>query len=444
MAEPAALPLPGTTPRTSAPRWPMILHERFLEALRPRVMGPRIAAALGDGRATCHVLDAKYEPGVYGVILYEQAGRLVRADLAGEADRSWEEGAGRPRLVSPGIRLSPFPGDPDLSSLRWIMDPSSLGPVLQRALPDGGGREGRASRCRIRLLRYRPGKRATVLATLEPGGHRLVAKAYHRHDKAASVAAEAIALAATSRSSQHLRVAPPVAHLPGRSVVVQQAVDGISLDLVLGSRGSADVRAKAGVIAAALALAELHDLQAVTSRHRSVDRELVRFGERAERISSVSPEFGDRAAALARRLERTRGALPQAPIGPVHGDCKPSAFLLNGGSAYLLDLDHYGISDQAGDVGAFLASLRQLAVRHELWGRPHPASSALSSLGERFLEVYLAAAGRQPLRPLIRWHEAVALERKALRAFSRAPRSLLPVALVEQANCCLDQLAGTR
>jgi hypothetical protein len=122
-----------------------------------------------------------------------------------------------------------------------------------------------------------------------------------------------------------------------------------------------------------------------------------------------------------------------------HGDCKPSQLLLDGPHAVLLDLDHVGMSDQAGDVGTFLASLRQLGVR---WTRAKPdGTSALTSLGTAFLESYLAARGDDTLRPRIRWQEAVALERKALRAWSRAPGSPTARDLVREANRCLDTLA---
>ena len=56
-------------------------YDRFLEALRPAVMGPRLATALGGGPDRCHVLDAKLEPGVRAMVLYEHGPRLVRGDV---------------------------------------------------------------------------------------------------------------------------------------------------------------------------------------------------------------------------------------------------------------------------------------------------------------------------------------------------------------------------
>ena len=137
--------------------------DRFGEALRARDMGPRLADAVGGSTRTCHVLDAKYEPGVRAVVLYEYAGHLFRGDLLPVPDRGDREGA---VVVPPGVRIVGFPHDPDLPSLPLVVNPARLGPLLADALsrtaPD---RSRRGTRCRTTLLRYRPGKRATLRVT---------------------------------------------------------------------------------------------------------------------------------------------------------------------------------------------------------------------------------------------------------------------------------------
>jgi len=60
---------------------PSIEIDRFLEALHAGRMGPRLQQALGGGPATCHVLDAKYEPGIRAIVLYEHGRDLLRGDL---------------------------------------------------------------------------------------------------------------------------------------------------------------------------------------------------------------------------------------------------------------------------------------------------------------------------------------------------------------------------
>jgi hypothetical protein len=129
-------------------------------------MGPRLAAAQGGMPGACHVLDAKFEPGVRAVLLYEQAGRLLRGDLVPEGGLASADPA---RMVEPGVLVSPFPHDPELPSLPSVMDPACLGHAMARALSEAGaGPMGRVPRSRMRLLRYRPGKRVTLLVAQGP------------------------------------------------------------------------------------------------------------------------------------------------------------------------------------------------------------------------------------------------------------------------------------
>ncbi len=388
--------------------------DRFLEALQPWRMRPELAAVTGSRSASCHVLDAKYEPGVRAVILYSLGDQLVRGDLL---------------PLPEGVRLSPFPHDPDLPTLPQLMDAGTVGPLV-----------GGTGRTRVELLRYRPGKRATVWLT--SGETSVVAKAYHNRTKAASVAVESVALADAAQGAATLRFAPIAAHLDDLGWVVQRPVHGAPLDALVGNTRHSPSEATEAVRRAARALAELHASRPGLHRERSVDKELKRFGVRAAGIATVDPRLGDQADRLATRLIAAQEHLPAASIGPVHGDCKPSQFLLDEQAVFLLDLDHCGISDQAADVGTFMATLRQYAVRHALAGRPSALVERLPALAEEFLAAYLEATDESHLYR-IRWHEALALERKALRSFARAPRSPVAAALINEAGRRLDRLADT-
>jgi hypothetical protein len=423
---------------------------RFAEALSPQVMGPRLAPIALAHRSdtssvapvarqrysSCRVLDAKYEPGVRAVILYEVAGHLLRGDLV----EDHEALVGDASLVEPGVAVAAFPHDPELPTLPQVMAAGDLGPALASI---AGGPWSHldsrlASRCRITLLRYRPGKRATVVVRhgMAPS---VVAKAYHNTAKAAAVVDEAPRLQTLTTAQGLLAFAPTLAFVPELAVVVQQPVHGIPLDALLSTPSGSAAREPLAI--AARALAELHGGPVITHRPRPVEKELARFRQRADRIATVDPRLGDAAGRLADRLTELLGELPPARIGTVHGDCKPSQFLIGRDRVFLLDLDHCGVGDQAGDVGTFLATLRQQEIRKDLWGRARGARLA-ASRAELFIGAYLRSSSgdRSVAMARIRWQEAVALERKALRAFARAPRSPLAGALIWEADRCLDTL----
>jgi hypothetical protein len=435
-----ALPAWSLDPRTEASRW-----DRFEEALAPRLMGPRLAVALGGGRRTCHVLDAKYEPGVRATVLYEYDGRMVRGDLVPITSGRDAGPVGHDVLVvPPGVRLFPFPHDPDIPALPLVMDVTRLGPALREALPDSvpAAARGRVG-CRLWLMRYRPGRRATVLVAYGRSD-RLVAKAYHDPVKAAAVASEATALAAASRSSRDaLRLPPTLAHLEELALVVQRHVPGAPLQDVLRTTTAGPGDAAGTALAqAARSVAELHERPDITVRRRPVDRELRRFAERARRASWVDAGLGASAGRLAERLVHVEAGLPPAVMGPVHGDCKPGQFLVTGDGVYMLDLDHLGLSDQAADVGTFLATLRQQRLEQSL--RSPGSTDATARQATWFLEAYLSARGDRVSPARIQWQEAVGLLRKALRAFSRAPRSPVAAALLAEADHCLDSVEEGR
>ena len=425
---------------------------RFAEALRPGVMGPRLAHALDGRTRTCHVLDAKFEPGVRATVLYEYAGGWVRGDLVPDGEvpdgsTGRAGGPGRAPVLAPGLRISVFPEDPDLPSLPRVMDPAYLGPALAESLWDTTRPDTsrRGVRCRSTLIRYRPGRRVTLRVDFVGRAGAYVAKVYHDSRKAAAVVAEAPALADHAGGCDTLRIPATAGHLPEDAVVVQEAVSGVPLEALLGcslATSGGAVAAAEALVRAARALAELHQMSPATARVRSVDAEVERFARRAAGVAGVEPRTGDALSRLAARLRTTQQDLPGAVAGTVHGDCKPNQMLLDHQRVLLMDLDHVAVSDQAMDVGTFLASLRQLPLRRPGTGPSRP-SPVLSALRDTFLASYLEARGDDTMLARIGWQEAAALERKALRAWARAPGAPMAHALVREGESCLDRLSRT-
>ena len=377
----------------------MLTDAGVADAERARVdqalHGPTVAGLLRRSPRAVHVLDAKYRPGDRCTVLYEVDGRLLtgRLDLAGEGPGA-------------GLRLVAFPDDPALPALATVLD----GAAMARHLTDALGE--RVRRCRPRLVRYRPDKRATVRLDLVGGGHPgLFAKAYHDPAKARRVS-EVMGALHAALDGTALAVAAPIAHLPDLAVVVQAPLAGVPL-------GAADGGA------AGRGLAALHAAAVPVDRSRPGASLLDKVEGRGRRVTAVAPATGEALLAVADRLRATaRGAgVGEQGAVVVHGDCKPGQFLVGAGGIGLLDFDHVGTGDAALDVGAFLAT-----------------APLDGPVGREVLAGYGAGA---ELVPAVAWYRALALLTKAERAFARSWRSPRPVALLADADRSLDE-AGLR
>ncbi|MFN8502014.1 phosphotransferase family protein [Kouleothrix sp.] len=396
----------------------------------------------------CRILDMKYEVGEYCTLLYQLGRRMVIGTFRwGEAEGDLPASA---RLIEPlGMQVYSFEQDPALPGLPVALDPPRMRAALLDALPEyrDGARE--LVSVRARPLRYRPGKRCTMRFDIweRAGGayarRTLYGKAYHQLGKAASVFNEMRMLAESEAvRSGRVVLAPVAAFLPELMIVLQGPVEGEPLELFLeGLQGSAtagDQRGWDGVIRSADALAAVHTSGVATDRERPIDKELKRFVKRASQAAAVDEAGGAKLLALANALPAWLGHL--APWGEqitlVHGDCKHSQCMLTEAGVAILDWDHCGMADPATDIGTYLATFRQMGLHQTLKSRGSPAAVArsqwLRALEDAFLDAYVAASGfGEGFYYRARWYEAVALMRKALRAFSRAPKSPMPLAQVE-------------
>ena len=450
---------------TLSPSW-TANHPALALALRPRVMQAQLSQLYPPGQhqrsqPSCHILDAKVEPGARCTILYQVGERLIIGELPGAATHRGPETAPADRL--PELQIYDYAHDPALPSLPTVLDGPAMVALLNTALPDCTSGRLQILRCRVTPLRYRLGKRCTLRFDLRLRDHTsgatvtrtLYGKLYHSARKAQAVYAEMNHLStALAQHQGQLLLAQAVAFLPTLPLILQAPVAGAPLELLLcqpkRSATAGDPRAVAGIRQAAAALARLHQVELCTERVRAIDDELVRFQERSRQISTVVPPVGAALLALANALPAGLEQLPAwgAESSLVHGDCKPSQFLLTPASASdaapvvaLLDFDHCGVADPAADVGNFLATLRQMGVKQSLKQRAGAAESYqqwLHTLEEHFLAEYVAS---RPCHPAFRqratWYQAVALLRKAIRSFSRSPRSPLPTLLVQEAWRCL-------
>jgi aminoglycoside phosphotransferase (APT) family kinase protein len=449
------------------PATPALAHQQAQLALRPRIMEPYLARLhpvnAPRTQPACHVLDAKYEPGKQCAILYAVGDHLMIGELR------WENtphlpGTGQDESQLLAMQVYPYERDPALPGLTTVLDDQRMAEILNQTLPDCVSGAARILRCQVTPLRYRLGKRCTVRLELRLRAthsgvistRTLYGKLYHSSHKAQAVYEEMQQLSASPVLRRAgVTVADAVAFVPQLPMVIQAPVDGVPLDLWFGPRQPSDhmtnSRLHHGIRQTAAALAALHQAEICTERPRPVAAELERFQRRSAGIRAVDPRTGGTLAELAHALPAWLPSLPAwgAEETLVHGDCKPSQFFITPGAdgaatAAILDFDHCGVADPAADVGNFLASLRQVAVRQRLKGRALAGDAAghwSAPLEQAFLSAYVAA------RPCpahfaqrAAWYEAVALLRKGLRAYGRSPRSPLPAALVQEAWRCLAAL----
>ncbi len=381
---------------------------RMDDALRAGAMRAPLCDALGLPASTpCHVVDAKYEPGLSATVLYQLGARLVTAVVSFAADPDDAPGGVE---VGPGVRAFPFPADPGLPGLLVAADPEALTAALA---VDAG------TRLRVTLLRYRPGKRATLRIEMRGKGEplALIGKVYAQGEKAAAVYDETRRLSAALGDASPLLVIPAEAIVPSIPLVLWRAIPGEELDGRLPSGRGPEL-----VAAAAEGLAAVHAVDPVTERQRPLAAELARVDRRGANIERVSPELGRSLREWASTLCDRGATLEHPEPGLVHGDCKPSQFRLSGPALALLDFDHCGLADPASDVGTFLATLRQ---------RSHAA------LEGPFLDAYTRVTDHDSGRQRAAWYQSVALLRKALRAFARSPRSPEPHRLAVEGLDCL-------
>jgi aminoglycoside phosphotransferase (APT) family kinase protein len=437
------------------------------QALRPRTMGPLLEQAIAAPRAQaaateCRILDVKYEPGDYCTVLYQLGERMVIGTISwGATDEDLP--SAQHMIASLGMQIYLFEHDPALPGLEVARDPLALTHALNDALPECQSGAARVLCCRTTILRYRPGRRCTLridawlrdIASGVRSQRTFFGKLYHTHAKAAPAYRE-LQLLAESAPARAGRVilARPAAFLPELLMILQEPVGGTPLDLLIGyvtgAAADGDPRGAAGIAQAGAALAAVHTAGLTAGRERVIATEVKRFGKRAARIAAVDPALGAQLGELATALAVGLAQLPGwgAEISVIHGDCKPNQFLIGPAGVAILDFDHCGMADPANDVGTFLATLRQLGIRHRL--KQRGAATAvlrvrwLLAQEQQFLDAYCAASARAPeFRLRAAWYEAAALLRKALRAFGRSPRSPLPAALAEEAWRCLAELPAS-
>jgi len=264
----------------------------------------------------------------------------------------------------------------------------------------------------------------------ETGETRAYALKVYSDDFGADVWAHGQALAARQRPDQD-GLSEPLCYLPQERMLVSPWVAGTFLSGIV-NEAKIDLLRRAALLAAAL-----HRLNIAPEPPTSVEMLLADTRGRVERTGRRWPAHDALVAPLLTALEQAAALLDPADPAPVHGDMAGGQFVWTGERLVLLDLDMFGYTDPAYDVGHFLAQLE----RRCLWDRtlPEHAAGWLTA----FRDAYLAALPQVSPRN-IAFYQGLTLVRKIYTVCRKQPpdgAALIP-RLAQSAWVALEDVIG--
>ncbi|TLY51345.1 MAG: hypothetical protein E6K55_10375 [Gemmatimonadetes bacterium] len=264
----------------------------------------------------------------------------------------------------------------------------------------------------------------------ETGETRAYALKVYSDDFGADVWAHGQALAARQRPDQD-GLSEPLCYLPQERMLVSPWVAGTFLSGIV-NEAKIDLLRRAALLAAAL-----HRLNIAPEPPTSVEMLLADTRGRVERTGRRWPAHDALVAPLLTALEQAAALLDPADPAPVHGDMAGGQFVWTGERLVLLDLDMFGYTDPAYDVGHFLAQLE----RRCLWDRtlPEHAAGWLTA----FRDAYLAALPQVSPRN-IAFYQGLTLVRKIYTVCRKQPpdgAALIP-RLAQRARVALEDVIG--
>jgi aminoglycoside phosphotransferase (APT) family kinase protein len=250
------------------------------------------------------------------------------------------------------------------------------------------------------------------------------AKVFHDPAKAAAAAASLRHVSRALAPGAPLRLPTLCGAAPEAGLVLLGALDGdpfvLPAPIAAAASELIEVFERLGA-----AIAALHDVPRGPLPPRPTDADLTKARRRVGQLGAT--ELARSLGAVLDELSRTIEPTAEAELVAVHGDCKPSQVLL-GRPLALLDPDHLGWGDPAGDLAQLHVALLQSAVREQGADPASPARATAEQWIDAFDAAYFAhRAGADPgaVATRVRWIERLTLVRKAVRAETRNPGSSL-------------------
>src|SRR5438034_8389740 len=216
-------------------------------------------------------------------------------------------------------------------------------------------------------------------------------------------------------------------YIPQERLLIFPWVEGEFLSEIVDER-----KPELSTVAAKVA-ADLHRLPIVPEELTTAQMLFDETRARSDRLLLRWPENRAIIEPLMAALLEALPLLDPAEPAPVHGDMAARQFLWTGDRLALLDLDMFGYTDPAYDVGHFLAQLE----RRCLWDRTLPAHA--NQWLACFRDAYLAAMPRVSPRN-VSFYQGLTLVRKIYTIYRKqtADRARLAPQLAARARAALE------
>jgi len=238
------------------------------------------------------------------------------------------------------------------AQLTRVQHPTVARELLGPVLPDGFVPD----EVHVQTERVHP-DRFVVRAEARSGGsttHTFALKGY-ADDFVERVWAYSRALAQVHRPN-HRGLSLPIHYHASDRLLISDWIPGVFLSDVLDERKPELLRE------AALLTAEIHRLPLVPERLTTAEMIVEEVIARCGRLVGKWPETSSLVEPLMVELQQAATCLEPAEPAPVHGDLSPGQFVWTGERLVLFDLDSFGYTDPAYDVGHFLAQVERRSI----------------------------------------------------------------------------------
>lgn len=332
-------------------------------------------------------LKKKRWSGLYRLAVTDQAG--IRRDVALHGTlipsfgpdpeaRVLNEGTWRGFVPAVRLALTPQPPDDALSELDPLTDPAQAADLLERLLRDGSPayESLRFASCHPKILRYKPGSRATVLFDLDyaPSDQnrgwpdRVIAKTYGDYRGATTYEAMHALWESPLVDHDLLQLAEPLVFNQDLRILVQAYIpnSGTLRELIRETRraGTPERAAELDdyVRKTGAALAALHGSGVHVGAAHDFDYEFEELGDDLKELTQVAPQLQGAADRFLASLKDLAVRCPADPPVSSHGAFRPDQVLVSSGEIGFVDFDSCRQAEPAFDVGEFLSKLRSVSL----------------------------------------------------------------------------------